>query len=237
MSVKDNLVHIQNNITKACKKVNRHPNEIQIVAVTKYVTVERAMEAIEAGIQHLGENRDEGFLKKYDEIGKRATWHFIGTLQSRKVKHIIDYVDYIHSLDRLSLAKEIQKRANRKMKCFVQVNTSKEESKHGLEISECINFIKKLEPFDRIEVVGLMTMAPFTEDEALIRQCFRTLKELQMEVQALRLPYAPCQELSMGMSNDYEIAVEEGATFIRIGSSLVGEKNEKVEVSNIESQK
>lgn len=223
MSVKENLAIIQERIEKACEKVKRNPNEVQIIAVTKYVSIKRAEEALEAGIQHFGENRDEGFLNKYELIQDRATWHFIGTLQSRKVKNIIEYVDYIHSLDRLSLAKEIQKRANRKIKCFVQVNTSNEESKHGLDAGQCIDFIKDLEPFNQIEVVGLMTMAPYTEDEEIIRNCFRQLKNLRDEIQSLQLPYAPCTELSMGMSNDYHIAVEEGATFVRIGSSLVGE--------------
>lgn len=223
MSVKENLAIIQENINKACEKMHRNPSDVNIIAVTKYVSIDRAKEAVEAGIKHLGENRDDGFLNKFEAIENGATWHFIGTLQSRKVKNIINNVDYIHSLDRLTLAKEIQKRANRKVKCFVQVNTSNEESKHGLKPEQCINFIKGLQPFGRIEVVGLMTMAPFTDNQEVIRNCFRMLKNLRDEVQTLNLPYAPCHELSMGMSNDYEIAVEEGATFVRIGSSLVGE--------------
>lgn len=224
MTVQDNLEQIQEQIKEACLRTNRNPQDIHIVAVTKYVSIEKAQEAVEAGIIHLGENRDQGFSSKYDTIGDRAQWHFIGTLQSRKVKNIIDKVDYIHSLDRLSLAKEIHARADRTVKCFVQVNASAEESKHGLNTEEVISFIKELEPYSNIEVVGLMTMAPFTEDKELIRLCFRTLKKLQHDVQALNLTYAPCTELSMGMSNDFEIAVEEGATFIRLGTILVGKE-------------
>ncbi|TKI89177.1 YggS family pyridoxal phosphate-dependent enzyme, partial [Bacillus wiedmannii] len=130
--------------------------------------------------------------------------------------------DYLHSLDRLSLAKEIQKRADKKVKCFIQVKTSSEESKQGLAIEETVSFIQSLQELDKIEVVGLMTMAPFTEEEDEIRRCFKELRMLQTEVQELELLHAPCKELSMGMSNDYTIAIEEGATYIRLGTILVG---------------
>lgn len=222
-SVKSNLQIITEKIAKACEKVGRDPKEVAIIAVTKYVTIERAQEALKAGIIHLGENRDQELLKKYEVLGDQPVWHFIGTLQTRKVKKIIDKVDYIHSLDRLSLAEEIHKRANRKIACFVQVNVSGEESKHGLPPEEVLPFIQQLAMYSNIEIVGLMTMAPFIKDEQILRNCFRSLKQLQNEIQNLKLPYAPCTELSMGMSNDYEIAVEEGATFVRIGTSLVGE--------------
>lgn len=222
MSVRDNAVAIRSHIEAACKRVGRDPADIRIIAVTKYVSIERAQEALAAGIFDLGENRADGLLQKYEAIGSEATWHFIGTLQSRKVKNIIDKVDYIHSLDRLSLAEEIEKRAAQKIKCFVQVNVSGEQTKHGLAREEVIPFIEQLRDFSKIEIVGLMTMAPYTDDEPFLRQCFRQLKALQQHVQALGIPNAPCTELSMGMSNDYVIAVEEGATFIRLGTSLVG---------------
>lgn len=222
MNVKENAVKIRTEIEEVCRKINRDPNEIKIVAVTKYVSVSRAKAAIEAGIVHLGENREEGLNEKFAAIESDVTWHFIGSLQTRKVKNIIDKVDYIHSLDRLSLAQEINKRTTKTMKCFLQVNVSGEESKHGLIPSEVIRFVEQLNGFEHIQIEGLMTMAPFTDDDAMIRNCFRGLKQLQLDVQALQLSYAPCTELSMGMSNDYKIAIEEGATFIRIGSSLVG---------------
>jgi PLP dependent protein len=224
MKVIENLQAIQENILQACVKSNRNPNEVKIIAVTKYVSNDRAKEAIEAGILNLGENYDEGLIAKWEVLQDKPTWHFIGSLQTRKVRNIIDKVDYIHSLDRPSLAKEINKRANKKMKCLVQVNVSGEESKHGLAPQEVINFIKSIQDYPNIEVAGLMTMAPHTDDQSILRNCFRTLKSLQMEVQQMKLEYAPCIELSMGMSNDYVIAVEEGATLVRIGTALVGKE-------------
>jgi PLP dependent protein len=227
LSVAENLKNIKEEIIEACRKTNRSPEDITIIAVTKYVSVERAKEALEAGITNLGENRSEGLLHKLEQINNNnVSWHFIGTLQSRKVRDIIDKVDYIHSLDRLSLAKEIHKRAKKKIPCFVQVNVSGEESKHGLSPDQVLNFIKNLEQFDRIQVVGLMTMAPFTDDEKLLRTCFQTLRDLKESIEQLHLPYAPCHYLSMGMSNDYKIAIEEGATHIRIGTKLVGKETE-----------
>jgi len=224
MKVIENLQAIQENILQACVKSNRNPNEVKIIAVTKYVSNDRAKEAIEAGILNLGENYDEGLITKWEVLQDKPTWHFIGSLQTRKVRNIIDKVDYIHSLDRPSLAKEINKRANKRMKCLVQVNVSGEESKHGLAPQEVINFIKSIQDYPNIEVAGLMTMAPHTDDQSILRHCFRTLKSLQIEVQQMKLEYAPCTELSMGMSNDYAIAVEEGATLVRIGTALVGEE-------------
>lgn len=224
MNVQENYQTIRSNIQKICERIGRNPDEIKVIAVTKYVSINRAKAAIDAGVIHLGENRDEGLNDKYAELGDDAVWHFIGSLQTRKVKNIIDKVEYIHSLDRFSLAKEIDKRAEKLVKCFVQVNVSGEASKHGKSPDEVIDFIKELETLSSIQIVGLMTMAPFTDDVDTIRTCFRQLKKLQKDVQALNLKNAPCLELSMGMSNDYEIAVEEGATFIRIGTSLVGKE-------------
>jgi pyridoxal phosphate enzyme (YggS family) len=224
LSIKENLAGIQEKINKVCLKVDRSPSEIHIIAVTKYVSTNTAEQAVAAGIQHIGENRDEGLLEKKQVLGNLPSWHFIGSLQTRKVKNIIEEIDYIHSLDRLSLANEINKRSPKVMNCFVQVNTSNEDAKHGLSPEEVVPFIKELGIYEKICVVGLMTMAPFTDDEVKVRQCFSKLRELRQDVQALQLPFATCKELSMGMSNDYEIAVEEGATFLRIGTSLVGKE-------------
>ncbi|MDQ6596883.1 YggS family pyridoxal phosphate-dependent enzyme [Bacillus salipaludis] len=223
MKVAAKLEHINEQILEACRTVNRKPDEIKVIAVTKYVSTERAMEAVEAGILNLGENRDEGLLKKWEVLGDKPKWHFIGTLQTRKVKNIIDKVEYIHSLDRLSLAEEINKRAVKPVKCLVQVNISEEESKHGLTPEEAIEFIIQLQPLKNIRVEGLMTMAPFTDDENVLRNSFRGLRQLRDQIMELQLDYAPCTELSMGMSNDFAIAIEEGATMVRIGTALVGE--------------
>ncbi|MEK4228657.1 YggS family pyridoxal phosphate-dependent enzyme [Solibacillus sp. FSL H8-0538] len=217
----NNLFNIQTKIEEAKERANVS-QDVQIIAVTKQVDVKRTVEAIEAGLQNLGENRPEGLALKLEAIELDACWHYIGSLQTRKVKQVINEIDYLHSLDRLSLADEIEKRATKVVKCFVQANVSGEESKHGLTKEQVLTFINELATYTKIEVVGLMTMAPNTDDEQVVRQVFRELKLLQQEVEQLQLPYAPCSHLSMGMSNDYEIAVEEGATFVRIGTALVG---------------
>ena len=173
MSVKENLAAIQENVKKACERANRNIDEITIIGVTKYVTIERAQELLANGVNNLGENRTDEFLHKYEEIGDDANWHFIGTLQSRKVKDIVGKVSVIHSLERLSVAKQINKRSEKPIDCFVQVNISGEESKHGLSKEEVIPFIEQLEPYDKVHVVGLMTMAPHVDDEDEIRQVFR----------------------------------------------------------------
>ncbi|MBP0724826.1 YggS family pyridoxal phosphate-dependent enzyme [Bacillus sp. RG28] len=219
MSIKENHKRIKDNIENAIRRSNRE-NDVTLIAVTKQVDVDTAQEIKNEGIIHLGENRFESLFNKQDEI-QGVNWHFIGSLQTRKVKEVINRIDYLHSLDRLSLAEEIQKRAENPIKCFVQVNVSGEESKHGLNPDAVIGFIRSISELDKIQVIGLMTMAPFTEDEQIIRASFNGLKKLQQEIKNLHILNAPCTELSMGMSNDYEIAIEEGATFIRIGTSLV----------------
>ncbi|MEH7375774.1 MULTISPECIES: YggS family pyridoxal phosphate-dependent enzyme [Neobacillus] len=223
MRVAVKFEQIKQQIIETCLRVERDPEEVKVIGVTKYVSTERAIEALQAGIINLGENRDEGLLQKWEVLKDKPNWHYIGSLQTRKVKNIINIVEYIHSLDRISLAEEINKRAEQKVKCLVQVNVSGEESKHGLTPEDAIVFIESLRKFERISVEGLMTMAPLTDDEDQIRECFRKLRELRDQVQALNLDYAPCTELSMGMSNDYVIAIEEGSTMVRIGTALVGE--------------
>lgn len=226
MTVANNLQQIEAKIEAACSKVNRNREEINIIGVTKYVTIDRTKELLAAGVSDLGENRTEEFLYKYEDIQTQAKWHFIGTLQSRKVKDVIDYVDVIHSLERLSVAKQINNRAEEPVDCFVQVNVSGEEAKHGLHPEEVLPFIKGLQIYDKVNVVGLMTMAPHIQDKDEIRMVFRRLKELRDRIEGEQIPYAPCSYLSMGMSNDYDIAIEEGATHIRIGTELVGSNND-----------
>ncbi len=226
MTVAKNLRHIEDKIEAACAKVNRDKEEINIIGVTKYVTIERTKELLAAGVPNIGENRTEEFLHKYEEISTEANWHFIGTMQSRKVKDVIDYVDVIHSLERLSVAKQINNRSDAIVDCFVQVNVSGEEAKHGLEPQEVYPFINALQGYEKINVVGLMTMAPHIKDKDEIRKVFRRLAQLRDEIKEEQLPNAPCNYLSMGMSNDYDIAIEEGATHIRIGTELVGSNND-----------
>lgn len=226
MNIKENVETVTDEIQKACERSGRELSEVTVIGVTKYVSIERAQEAVNAGIIHLGENRLEGLQEKYNSIGPKAKWHFIGSLQSRKVKNVIDTITMIHSLDRLSLAKEIHKRAKQKISCFVQVNVSGEESKHGLSPDEVLSFIERLSDYDNIVVEGLMTMAPHSKDEERLRATFRELRELKEEVEQKNWAHAPCHGLSMGMSNDFQIAIEEGATHVRIGSKLVGREDQ-----------
>ncbi|HJE02191.1 MAG TPA: YggS family pyridoxal phosphate-dependent enzyme [Staphylococcus auricularis] len=223
MNVKENLTTIQQQIQAATEK-GQQQTEPNVIAVTKYVTMERAKEAYDAGLRHFGENRVEGFIEKQDKLPDDVTMHFIGSLQSRKVKDVINQVDYFHGLDRMKIAKEIDKRADHTIRCFVQVNVSGESSKHGIGLSEVNDFIQDLAQYEHIEVVGLMTMAPLTDDEDYIHQLFKSLKNKRDEIKALNLTHAPCTELSMGMSNDFHIAAEEGASFVRIGTKLVGKE-------------
>ncbi|AYX89586.1 YggS family pyridoxal phosphate-dependent enzyme [Staphylococcus cohnii] len=223
MDVQQSLTQINKQLDIHCKKGNitTVPN---VIAVTKYVTIERANDAYQAGIRHFGENRLEGFQQKKAALPDDVVMHFIGSLQTRKVKEVINDIDYFHALDRLKLAKEINKRAQHKVKCFVQVNVSGETSKQGIALDEVDTFIKDLEQYENIEITGLMTMAPYTDDEPYIKDLFKSLRAKRDEIKALNLNFAPCTELSMGMSNDYHLAAEEGASFVRIGTKLVGKE-------------
>lgn len=205
------------NVQQTIQTCQHDLERVRIVAATKYADIKQMEELYESGITIMGENRVDSFLEKKDQLTLPIEWHFIGTLQSRKVKDMINDIDLLHSLDRLSLAREIEKYRQKPLKCLIQVNISGETTKHGLEKDQVLPFLKQLQSFSKIEVVGLMTMAPQTTDEATIRTCFRELKNLQEMIQ---LTYHQCTELSMGMSNDYLIAIEEGATYVRLGSIL-----------------
>lgn len=221
-NLQSRIEEIEQIIQITCDRAGRKRSEITVVAVTKEVSVARTSEILETGIQHLGENRPEVLLEKQETIQNDAIWHFIGNVQSRKVKDIINKIDYLHSVDRFSLLKEIQKRANHTIECFIQVNVSGETTKSGVMPDELESFIDEAAAFDKIRIIGLMTMAPFTEDMNVIRTVFRSLRELRDSISVKELTHAPCTQLSMGMSNDFTVAIEEGATHVRIGTALVG---------------
>lgn len=227
--IKENIQAVNEKIENAALKSNRNKDDITLLGVTKTVDTDAILEAINCGITNVGENKPQELARKYEVIGDKVKWHLIGTLQTNKVKYIIDKVSMIHSLDRESLCEEIQKRAekiDRKIDCLVQVNISKEESKHGLEVEDAIEFIKNVSNnYKNINIKGLMTMAPFTANEDEIRKVFRGLKDLSLEIKNLNIPRVTMDELSMGMSNDYEIAIEEGATIVRVGTSIFGKRN------------
>lgn len=228
MSIRDNIMSIKQNINDIRKESNRE-DDVNLMAVTKTVDVDKVLEAIEAGITDVGENKPQELARKYEVIGDKVRFHLIGTLQTNKVKYIIDKAYMIHSLDRIALCEEIQKRAekiDRVMDCLVQVNISKEESKHGLGEDEVIDFIKEVsKKYKNIHIKGLMTMAPLTDNEEEIRSVFKGLKKLSLQVKKLNLYNVDMDTLSMGMSHDYKIAIEEGATIIRVGTSIFGQRN------------
>lgn len=204
-----------------------HEQGAELIAVTKFVDSQTTRLLYEMGQYHLAENRSDKFLAKLEDLADikdQITWHFIGHLQSRQVKLIINQIDYLHSLDRMSLAKEIQKRADHPIQCFLQVNVSGEESKGGFAPDQVDEAVGNLKDYDKIRLVGLMTMAPIDANEADLHHYFQTLKNLQVRIAERGLAYAPCSELSMGMTRDYPIALSEGATFIRLGRALFNQE-------------
>lgn len=225
-TLENNLKDVQKNIAEACRNQGRDPREVKLIAVTKYVDLETTRKLLDLGIEHIGENRVQDAVPKHDELGDRGTWHFIGHLQTNKVKNVLGRFSYIHSLDRHSLAKEINKRAKRQelvANCLIQVNVAGEESKFGLAPSDVVPFATEVaHHMANINIVGLMTMAPFVENPEEVRPVFRELRTLRDHLYQLDLPRVKTLELSMGMSNDYLVAVEEGATIVRLGSVLIG---------------
>jgi pyridoxal phosphate enzyme (YggS family) len=195
------------------------PKDVRIVAATKYFTPGEMRELYDCGIHDFGENRDDAFLEKYDALQDLdINWHFIGTLQTKKVKKVIDKIDCLHSLDRLKLAEEIDKRRTTPLDCFVQVNISEEESKHGLEPSDVPAFLKDVLALENVHVIGLMGMAAHTDDNATIHRQFQILNDL---LELLSRDHGiHLNELSIGMSNDYLLALEHNATVLRLGSVL-----------------
>lgn len=226
--IKHNIDYIKSEIINYCKKVDRI-HEANLIAVTKTVDIDAINTAIEAGITDVGENKPQELARKYDIIGDKVRWHQIGSLQTNKVKYIIDKVYMIHSIDRLSLCEEIQKRAekiNKTINCLVQVNISEEETKQGISKDDAIEFIRNISKnYKNIKVKGLMTMAPYTEDESIVRDTFKGLKDLSDKISRENIDNVYMDELSMGMSNDFRIAVEEGSTLVRVGTSIFGERN------------
>jgi pyridoxal phosphate enzyme (YggS family) len=202
---------------------------VNVLAVTKYVSAAAAANAVRHGVRHIGENRWPDSEEKWRLLHGQAVFHFIGSLQTRKVKDVVGRFDYIHSLDRLPLAEEIQKRAaalSLSVRCFIQVNVSGENSKHGIAPEELGDFAAALQGMDRIVPVGLMTMAPLAAVPEEARPVFRRLRLLRDELNGSGVLREPLRELSMGMSGDFEVAVEEGATWVRLGSVLIGKEED-----------
>ncbi|PDO11716.1 MAG: YggS family pyridoxal phosphate enzyme [Candidatus Reconcilbacillus cellulovorans] len=229
------LEGVEERIASACRRAGRDRSEVSIVAVTKNVSAETVRALLELGVRHIGENRWQQARPKWEAIGREAVWHFIGHLQTNKVKDVVGRFAYVHSLDRLSLAEELERRARAagtEVFCFIQVNVSGEPTKHGLAPAEVEPFCRRIAAFPHLKPIGLMTMAPAVADAEEARPVFRRLRELRDELNACGVLPQPLRELSMGMSNDFEVAVEEGATWVRLGTVLVGRSSTLEPVSS-----
>jgi pyridoxal phosphate enzyme (YggS family) len=225
VDVQQQLQVIESRIAAACERSGRNRDDVQIIAVTKYASLARTMEVLDTGLSELGESRWQDTAPKWQVIGDRAQWHFIGHLQTNKVKDVIGKFQLIHSLDRDSLAQELERKAAQLevvVDCLVQVNVSGEQSKYGLEPAAFESFMNRLTSMPHLRVVGLMTMAPYELEPEQTRYVFQGLRQLKEKWNAQQ-PESPLVHLSMGMSNDFEVAIEEGATMIRLGTILVGE--------------
>ncbi|MCL6221102.1 YggS family pyridoxal phosphate-dependent enzyme [Streptococcus dysgalactiae subsp. equisimilis] len=221
MDLQKNKRIVFDNVRLATEAAHRPEHSVSIIAVTKYVDSTIAGQLIDTGIEHIAENRVDKFLDKYEALkDKSVTWHLIGTLQRRKVKDVINFVDYFHALDSVKLASEIEKRADHPVKCFLQVNISEEDSKHGFKVSEIEAAIEEIGKMENIQLVGLMTMAPADASQERIASIFREANQLRKNLQSKKRKNMPFTELSMGMSGDYSIAIQEGSTFVRIGTSF-----------------
>ncbi len=225
--IRDNVKAVLQRVEASALKSGRRAEDIKVIAVTKTVDESRILKAVESGLYDLGENRVQELCDKYEKIGKSCRWHLIGHLQTNKVKYIVDRVDMIHSLDRMELAEEIQKRAEkagRVMEVLVQVNIAEEESKFGMEMDKVPDFLKNVSKFPNIRVKGLMTIAPLAQNPEEIRWVFTELRKLHIDITRENIDNINMDYLSMGMSNDFEAAIEEGSNMVRIGTAIFGKR-------------
>ena len=224
--IEKNLSILKERIEKSCKTAGRNPDEIKLIAVSKYFGLDSILEVKKLGIKDFGENRAQELTLKFEKLGDSVAWHFIGTLQKNKVKYAVKAAEFIHSVESIELAEEINNRAeklDKVQKILIEVKTSGEESKSGVENeAEIIELVKRCNELKNVQLIGLMTMAPLTDDEKIIRKSFRDLRNLKDRINTKGFKLI---ELSMGMTSDFEIAIEEGATMLRIGSAIFGERD------------
>lgn len=226
--LKRNLENIMDRIDRAAQRSGRSYKDIKLIAVTKTVDTDRIKRIIEEGIIDLGENRVQEYAEKADILGEGCNWHLIGHLQTNKVKYIVDRISMIHSVDRLELASEIHKRASkigRTVDVLIQVNVSGEESKFGISPEFAFELVKQASLLKNIKVRGLMTIAPYTDDIKTLRYVFRKLRDLSIDIEKENYDNISMDFLSMGMSNDFEVAIEEGSNMVRIGTALFGKRS------------
>ncbi|OKP91094.1 YggS family pyridoxal phosphate enzyme [Paenibacillus helianthi] len=225
MTLQERIAGVEERVARACAASGRDVADVKVIAVTKYVSLETVSAVLDAGLEDIAESRWQDAEPKWNALGHKGTWHFIGHLQTNKVKDVIGKFQYIHSLDRLTLARELHKKAEAAgitVNVFLQVNISGEDTKFGIAPEEVPGFLRDIAALHRVKVIGLMTMAPYEAEPEQTRPVFRGLRELRDELNLLALTPEPIQELSMGMSNDFEVAIEEGATRVRLGTVLVG---------------
>lgn len=223
-ALEERIADVYRRITEACQRVGRKSSEVKLVAVSKEISADQIKDALAAGLRAFGENRVQDFMKKYEVLGDQVEWHFIGHLQRNKAKYLIGKVKIIHSLDNIRLAATLNRLSEvqgHPWQVLVQVNVSGEATKFGIAPSELSDFLDELRDMKGIKVCGLMTIAPYCEEPEEVRPVFRQLRELKEKMEQEK-PWLELKHLSMGMSNDFEVAVEEGATLVRIGSALFG---------------
>ena len=226
--IAEHIEAIRKRMAAAAARAGRDPQSIRLMAVSKTVDPERIREAIDAGITLLGENYVQEARGKIPAIGQNVQWHMIGHLQTNKAKYVVNLFDWIHSVDRLELAKELDRRAgqnNRKLNILIEVNVSGEDSKSGAEPPEVLELVRQIAVLPNLSVRGLMTMPPYSENPETSRPYFIALRKLRDTVAAAAIPGVSMDELSMGMTDDFEVAIEEGATLIRIGRAIFGERH------------
>lgn len=225
--ITENLEQVRSNIVRACEAVGRDPGEVTLVAVSKTKPVSLLQEAYDAGARVFGENKVQEIIDKYDKLPGDIQWHMIGHLQRNKVKYIVDKVSMIHSVDSLRLAIAIEQEAAKhelRVPVLIEVNVAEEESKFGVKMDEVIPLLLQICDFSQLEVRGLMTIAPFVKNPESNREIFRQLKKLSVDIAAKNINNITMSVLSMGMTGDYEVAVQEGATMVRVGTGIFGER-------------
>jgi pyridoxal phosphate enzyme (YggS family) len=223
-----NIIKIRHQIAVAAARAGRDAHLIKLMAVTKTVSSEKISQAINAGITMFGENYVQEAKEKIAILGKQAQWHMIGRLQTNKAKYAVNLFDYVHSVDRIELARELDKRAGvtgHKMNILIEVNVSAEQTKSGVPANAALDLIKRVAPLGNISVRGLMTMAPYSENPENSRPYFSALRNLRNQISREQIPGIQMEELSMGMTDDFEVAIEEGATIVRIGRAIFGTRN------------
>lgn len=225
--IKENLKYIEDEIKKVCEKKNIDKNTCTLIAVSKTKPIEFIKEAYDYGIRDFGENKVQEILEKYEQLPKDIRWHMIGHLQTNKVKMILDKVEYIHSIDSLKLASVIDKEAKKKgivVKGFLELNIVGEETKFGFSVEELNSIVEELAIFGNLRIIGLMIVAPFVDIAEKNREIFKKMKKIAVDINTKKIHNVEISELSMGMSSDYLVAIEEGSTFVRVGSSIFGER-------------